>query len=165
VTQNLISLNLSATDLSAIDDALNTLEQKLSGLIALTPEDRRGLTKMGDKSEAFCRQVLVVLSQNKGVIPPNFDLVEAQNDLANFDALRTRFARLGRLFERADDSMTALGSDVMTAALNGYGLLKVSGKAQGLDALRDAISTRFMRKSKNGAQTAGNGAATATPAA
>lgn len=154
MSQNLISLDLSAADLSAIDDALNTLEQKLSGLIALTVDDRRTLTKMGDRSEAFCRQTFVVLSENKQVIPPSFDLTEAKNDLVNIDALRPRFARLQKLSERADDSTMALGSDVMVAALEGYALLKLSGKAQGLDGLRQSISNRFNRGSKGAAQPA-----------
>ncbi len=45
----------------------------------------------------------------------------------------------------------ALGSDVMTTALEGYALLKVLGKGSGLDALRQGIAARFSsapRKSK-----------------
>jgi hypothetical protein len=37
---------------------------------------------------------------------------------------------LRRLLEKADDGETALGSDVMSAALEGDALLKVSGKAR-----------------------------------
>lgn len=51
--------------------------------------------------------------------------------------------RLVRLSERADDSDTALGSDVMSAALEGYALLRISGRNQGLESLRDALSTRL----------------------
>src|SRR3989442_14974490 len=102
MSQNLISLNLSPSDLSEIDNALTTLEKKLSGLIALTADERRSLAKMGDKSEAFCRQTFVVLSQNKGLVPPNYDLAEAQNDLTNIDTLRPRFVRLHQLAARAD---------------------------------------------------------------
>ena len=55
-------------------------------------------------------------------------ILDAQNDLAHLDKLRPRTARLRRLLEKADDGETALGSDVMSAALEGYALLKVSGK-------------------------------------
>lgn len=143
MTQNLMSLALSADDLDAIDAALATLEARLTGLVALQPDERRGLTKMGDKSEAFCRQTLTVLEQNPQVIPPSFDLVEARADLAAVDVLRPRLARLRRLTERAEDSETALGSDVMNASLEGYALLKVSGRNQGLEGLRQALSARF----------------------
>lgn len=143
MTQNLMSLALSAEDLDAVDGALATLEARLAKLVALQPDERRGLTKMGDKSEAFCRQTLTVLEQNPQVIPPSFDLAEARADLAAVDVLRPRLARLQRLTERAGDSEMALGSDVMNAALEGYALLKVSGRNQGLEALRQALSARF----------------------
>ena len=39
----------------------------------------------------------------------------------------------------------ALGSDVMSAALEGYALLKVLGRGSGLDALRQEIGARFNR--------------------
>ena len=143
MTQNLMSLALSADDLDAVDAALSALEARLTGLVALQPDDRRGLTKMGDKSEAFCRQTLTVLQQNPQVIPPSFDLVEARADLAAVDVLRPRLARLRRLTERAEDSEMALGSDVMIASLEGYALLKVSGRNQGLEGLRQSLSARF----------------------
>lgn len=143
MTQNLMSLALSADDLDAIDAALSALEARLTALVALQPEERRGLTKMGDKSEAFCRQTLTVLAQNPQVIPPSFDLVEARADLAAVDVLWPRLARLRRLTERAEDSEMALGSDVMNASLEGYALLKVSGRNQGLEGLRQALSARF----------------------
>ena len=100
---------------------------------------------MGDKSEAFCRQTLNVLAQNPQVVPPGLDLAEAQRDLANLDALRGRTTRLRQLLGRAEDSEMALGSDVMTASLEGYALLKVMGKGSGLEALRKSMSTRFAR--------------------
>lgn len=143
MTQNLMSLALSADDLNAVDAALATLEVRLAGLLALQPDDRRGLIKMGDKSEAFCRQALTILQQNPQVIPPSFDLAEARADLAAVDVLRPRLARLRRLTERAEDSEMALGSDVMTASLEGYALLKVAGRNQGLEGLRQGLSARF----------------------
>ena len=42
MTQNLMSLALSADDLDAVDAALSALEARLAGLVALQPEDRRG---------------------------------------------------------------------------------------------------------------------------
>jgi hypothetical protein len=141
--QNLVSLNLDDNTLTAIDVALDSLETAFVALIALNPEQRRSLARMGDKSEAFCRQTLNVLTLNPQIVPPGFDLAEAQNDMAALDRLRPRLMRLMRLTERADDSATALGSDLMTASLEGYALLKLSGRNQGLEGLRDALSARF----------------------
>jgi len=85
---------------------------------------------------------------NTHLLPPSFDLAEAQEDLSHLDKIRPRAARLRRLLEKADDGETALGSDVMSAALQGYAMLKVSGKGAGLDALRQGMSARFTRRAR-----------------
>jgi len=53
--------------------------------------------------------------------------------------------RLGRLYQRANDTEMAVGSDLMSNALEGYAVLKVSGKGQGLDDMRQMLSARFTR--------------------
>jgi hypothetical protein len=146
MSQNLIDLNLSSETLSALNDAIVTLESHLGGLIALDPKKRQNLTKMGNKSEAFCRQAVVVFSENSEVLPRNFDLQGFQRDLATLDALRPAMVRLNRLAERLQDTDMALGSDLMTNALEGYAVLKVAGKGKGLDNMRQALSARFARR-------------------
>ena len=143
MSQNLISLTLSDEQLAAADQALSSLEQVFAGLIAFHGDERKGLNRMGAKSEQFCRQTLNVLSQNPQVVPPSILLSEGLADLAALDRLRPRLQRLQKLVERAEDSETALGSDVMSLALEGYALLKVAGRNQGLEALRRDLSGRF----------------------
>lgn len=146
MSQNLIQLNLSDADYIEIDGALAILEDRLSGLIDMTATERRGLAKMGDKSEAFCRQTLRVMAQNPGIVPASVQLADAQADLKQLDALRERTARLRQLLGRCDDTELALGSDVMSTALEGYALLKVLGKGSGLEELRQGIGARFARQ-------------------
>ncbi|MEO8673352.1 MAG: hypothetical protein ABI411_18715 [Tahibacter sp.] len=153
MSQNLVSLVLSEAQLNAVDQALLALETELSGLVALTPAQRRSVTKMGVKSEAFCRQTLSVLGQNPQVVPPNIGLPDAQSDLVALDQLRPRIHRLARLSERAVDTESALGSDVMTTALKGYALLKLTGRNQGLDGLRKELGARFARVTRAPAET------------
>ena len=143
MSQNLITLTLTDEQLAAADQALATLEETFAGLIALDGDERKGLNRMGGKSEQFCRQTLNVLSQNPQIVPASIGLADAQADLATLDRLRPRLQRLLKLAERAQDSETALGSDVMSLALEGYALLKVAGRNQGLEALRKELSGRF----------------------
>jgi len=145
MSQNLISFQPSAADLTAVDAALKTLEEKLAGLIDLSIEQRSTLMKMGDKSEAFCRKAVEVLGNNPGVLPANFSLAELRRDLAGFDTLRPRLVRFEKLNEKMRDSQLALGSDLMTGSLEGYAFLKVAGKGEGLDTARQALSARFSR--------------------
>jgi len=55
----------------------------------------------------------------------------------------------------------AVGSDLMTNALEGYAVLKVTGKGQGVDDLRKMLATRFAR----GARSPSTPVAPAEPAA
>lgn len=116
--------------------------------------DRRGLMLMGPKSEAFARQTLRVLAQNPRIVPPSFDLAAAQADLAAFERLQPLLERVERLRRRLDDTLALLGSDVMDAALEGYGQIKLSGGAQGLDELRRELGGRFRRAARKVAEPA-----------
>ena len=82
MTQDLINLTLSEAQLAAVDNALSELETQLSGLIAMSVQQRRKLMRMGDKSESFYRQTLSVLGQNPQVVPPSLPLFAAQAGLA-----------------------------------------------------------------------------------
>src|SRR5690606_22412159 len=146
--QNLINLTLSDAQLDAVDQALTELETQLVALVAMNSGQRRKLARMGDKSEKFCRQTLNVLSQNPQVVPPSVKLAEALEDLAALDRLRPRMQRLQRLAERGADSEIALGSDIMRCALDGYALLKVAGRNQGLEGLRKELGARFAKSSR-----------------
>ena len=109
---------------------------------------------MGGKSEAFCRQTLIVLEQNSHIVPPGLDLAGAAQDLVALDLLRPRFNRLRQLAGRADDTEAALGSDLMSMALEGYALAKVLGKGSELETLKNAMSARFSRRSRSRAEVA-----------
>ena len=150
MSQNLISLDLTADDVAAIDAALDTLEKHFAHFIELTPEQRHKLPKMGDRSEAFCRQTLMVLDQNKQLIPPTFDLAESQGDMLAFDTLRPRIQRLRALLSKGEDTQLALGSDLMRASYDGYALAKVFGQGAALETLKDAMSVRFTRRPAKG---------------
>jgi len=151
MTQDLIALDISDADWTAIDAALTTLEDKLGAkLLDLTVEQRSRLTKMGDKSEAFCRQALVTGRQNAAKLPTDTaaDLTAEEADLAALDKLRPRLARLTALTEKADDSEVATGSDIMVFSLTLYGILKAIGAGGGLDALKAQMGARFARGPK-----------------
>lgn len=136
---------MSDAQLQAVDQALTDLETQLTGLVAMTTAQRRKLARMGDKSEAFCRQTLTVLAQNPRVVPATVNVADALADLQTLDQLRPRLQRIKQLAERASDTETALGSDVMRCALDGYAILKVAGRNQGLEGLRRGLSNRFAK--------------------
>ena len=148
--QNLINLDISDADWVLIDAALATLETKLGAkLLDLTTEQRIGLNKMGDKSEAFCRQSLIVGRQNVAELTTRATagLTAAEGDLVNCDKVRPRLTRLTSLTEKAGDTEMAIGSDIMEYALFQYGFLSAIGAGAGLDELYQQLGMRFSRTS------------------
>ena len=121
-----LSLAFSADDLDAVDAALAVLELRFAALVSLRPETDRGWARMGERSEAFCRQALAAVAEQP--LTAEFDLARAQADLSAADALHPRLLRLRRLADRAEDSELALGCDVMVAALQARALLDAAGR-------------------------------------
>ena len=117
MSQNLVSLAITDEQLAAALAGLQQVEAALPGLIAFEVGERRGLPLMGPRSEPFARQTLRVLEQNPGIVPPSLDLDAARADLVAHDRLRPLLERLQRLTARVDDTVAALGSDVMDVAL------------------------------------------------
>ena len=144
--QNLISISIDAALAAELNGAVDLLNQRLADkTVGLDPDTRRGLLKMGDKSEAFVRQTMTLLAQNRQVVPPSLQLDEALGDLAALDVIRPLLGRLQQLVERLRDTEMALGSDLMVAGTEGYALLKVSGKGEALKGARRELSARFAK--------------------
>jgi hypothetical protein len=143
-----VSLSFTDAQLTAIDAALAELETQFAALVGLTADQRKSLTKMGSKSEAFCRQTMSLLGQNPQLVPPSVPVARMQETFDALDDMRPRWQRLERLYERIADTDMAAGAAIMQTALQGYALLKVSGRNQGLESLRETIGTRFARKPK-----------------
>jgi hypothetical protein len=143
-TQNLISLNLTPDQWTAIDGAVAVVENHLGLQVAL-PKQRTKVPRMGPKSEQFCRQTLSALAQNPLLVPGSVDMAGVQADLVSLDQLLPRLQRLRQVTERAGDLHFALASDVMAGALQGYKLLKFAGRSHGLDGLRVALAERFSK--------------------
>jgi len=143
--QNLVSLVFSQAELDNLETAIARIEQFTESFVTLSTDEVRRLTKLGDSTEPFCRQAEIVFAQYPRAFPPSFDLPEMKRDLATFDALRTPLLRLQQIVARFEDTVTAVGSDVLVAALEGYRHMQSDGKSEGLSSLKDAYPARRPR--------------------
>lgn len=130
--QKLANLALSAEQFSAIDATQTTMEGHFAGLVSLTADEKKGVRTMGLRSEAFCRRMLEVMQQNPHLLPPKVVLADAIADLETYARLRSRVERMSKLLERAVDTLFALGGNVYSVALAGYGQLRRFGDNEGL---------------------------------
>ena len=158
MTQNVVSLVLSAEQLDQASRGLGMLEQSLVDLLSLSVEQRLELRKMGPKSEMFARKAHDVVVQSPNIMPRSFDIEEFSADLKALDQLRPLFLRITALARRAEDTEMALGSDIYKAALDGYRFAKAEGKGAALDELAEQAAVRFGRKGRPKNGGSGDGA-------
>ena len=144
--ENRVSASLSQADQQAVLAAIQTIREKLPFLIDLTPEERRNLPKLGDKSQAFVAQAMTIATQNTDILPRGFDVAEFQKDVDLLTALQPLMAALTQLQELVEDTYLEVGSEAYAAALAVYSYAKASGKGAALDKLLEGMAQRFAKK-------------------
>ena len=158
MSQNLISLTIDSSRLTAIDAAVSALEKELVDFVELSVAQRRELVKLGPRTEVFCRATIDVMERNPGALPADFDLDAIRKDRVAIDQVRPLLSRLRMLVSRVQDTEMALGSDLYKAALEGYRFARAGGKGAMLDELKAQANPRFgnqgrRRKPSNGTGT------------
>ena len=146
---NRVSAELSEADQQAVLAAIETIRQKLPFLIDLTPEQRRSLPKMGDKSRAFVSKALTIAQHNSNFLPRSFSVEEMGRDVGLIESLQPIMVSLTRLFEQLEDTYTEVGSEAYSAALVVYQYGRTSSDGESLESLLDDMAQRFARKSRN----------------
>ena len=82
--ENKVSATFTAADKQAILKQLAGIRQLLKPVLShsLSPEERKNMAKMGDKSLAFVGKALDYAGKNSSLVPPYLDLAEANKDYA-----------------------------------------------------------------------------------
>lgn len=158
--ENRVSAELSEADRKAVLDAIETIRTKLSFLIDLSPEQRRSLPKMGDRSRAFVAKALAIARHNSDFLPRSFSVEEFERDVALAEALLPIMVSLTRLQEQVTDTYTEVGSEAYSASLVVYQYGRNSGDGQSLEDLLDDMGQRFARKSHSPKTTPPGGSTT-----
>lgn len=146
---NLVSATLTADDLKEVMDAIAFIKSKLPFLLSTTPEQRKSLTKMGDKSQAFVTLALELATQSQDYLPRSFDVEEMRKDVELFQQLRSVELGLTQVLELVSNTAMVARSEAMTAALTVYDSAKTNGQDSGVDAVVDELSQRFPRTRKS----------------
>jgi hypothetical protein len=113
----------------------------------LSPEDKAGLPRMGDKSRAFVEQALVAATQHQDLLPKNFDLEEFRRDVELGRKLGPVLAEYERSLELGRNTYTGVNADCYSRALLVYQVLKLNGEGAALENHLDALGRRFARRS------------------
>jgi hypothetical protein len=126
---------------------LNEIEAMLPFLINLTPEERKLIPKMGDKSIAFVDKTFEYGSNNSNIVPPFTDLAELNRDAKLSKDLSPIENKLQQLVEMVSDTRTAAGSEAYISALSIYSSVKNAAKLNvpGTDTIYQDLKQRFPR--------------------
>lgn len=144
-----ISESVADADIQAIKQAIETINQKLPFLVALSQDEKRGLYKLGPKSVDFAKDCNIVAQNYPHILPANFNKEELKKDSMLFEQLSELQLILNTLNEKLFDTNIAVGNEAMKASLIVYDYVKTAVKTEpGLKSVAEQLKQRFKGQGK-----------------
>jgi len=150
-TENVISIQISPEDKTAIENAIRTLEEELHPyVVALTPAQRRDLPKMKDKTLPFVEKVVEYTVTRPEFIPAFMNVPELVKDKEAFSILNTFLRLVTNIQIELDDTALLTGSEAYRQSLVYYNTVKQAAKMNvpGAKEVYDDLHKRFEHLSK-----------------
>ncbi|MDR0769091.1 MAG: hypothetical protein LBE71_04225 [Dysgonamonadaceae bacterium] len=122
-------------------------------VVALTPEQRRKMLKMGDKSDVFVDKAYRFAVENPAFVPAFLNMTNFNLNLTDARNLRTIHNDALQVYEEIDDTILSTGSVAFEAALTFYNFVKLAAERDVPDAkaIYEELKKRFSgHKHKNG---------------
>ena len=154
MSQNLSPLVVSPEQVASARSLVAQGQAALGPLVSLTEEQRRSMVHMGPKSQPFMFQMLRLMEQNPHLLPPSIDLAGGLTDRAALELLLPLQEEVQRFKTLLDDTIDAIGSDLLMLAREGYAQFRISGDAHGLGDLKKELSARWAKSSRRPAAPA-----------
>nr|WP_321358424.1 hypothetical protein [uncultured Draconibacterium sp.] len=150
------SFELNEEEQGDVNNALRTLISVLGPkLMTLTPDERKELPKMGDKSVAFVEKAIEYAQEYPQYMPGFIDVPEAALDFTAVKTIRGIYTQLQRLTGELEDSMLLAGSEAYSSALSVYKVLKNAADMgqPGAETAARELANRFPRGKRSTATT------------
>ena len=149
LTNNRLSVVMTATQVQAVKDALQTLLTNMPFLIGLTVEERSTLPKISVANKVFTEDALNAVNNHGDLLPGYFSGSGFQQDMALYRQLDELTAIARGLIERMDDTQMLAGSEAYVSALTAYKLFGAAADAgiPGADTIYDQLKERFAQSS------------------
>ncbi|MDR0421445.1 MAG: hypothetical protein LBH72_00330 [Proteiniphilum sp.] len=94
--------------------------------LALTPDERHKMLKMGDKTLSFVEKAQNYIHLYPSLCPSYLDIAGFDSDMSDAIGLRSIHIAARQLSDSIDDTMMAAGSDAYRTALVFYNAVKVA---------------------------------------
>jgi len=144
--ENLVSIVIPSEVVQTVLTATQTITTALKDYLkALTPEERRTILKMGDRTLAFVAKVIEFADANPNFVPPYLNLPELKNDFAAYESLHKMHTPLEQEVSKLSDTLLSCGNDCYKASLLFYNSVKTAAKndVPGAKSLYDELKKRF----------------------
>lgn len=149
-SDNLISAEMTAAAVTAVNGAIATIRTNLPFLVSLTNAERRSKAKLGDGRVALDEDAYPLMAQNPSLVPMFVVLAEVTKDRtlrSQLDALRLS---LNSLCSDIDDTELVLGHEMFKAYLAFYSNAQQAAArgVPGAQTVVDTLAPYFARPSR-----------------
>ncbi len=142
---NRVSAVLTAQDVTDILGSVAAIGAKLPFLINLSPQERRELPKMGDKSIGFDDKCRAYMGSHPEFIPGFVDVAEVNKDRELRLQMMRFYAALIALTDKVDDTLQVVSSEAWMADLAYYQSVREAAKRgrAGAQSIYEDLQQRF----------------------
>jgi hypothetical protein len=126
-------------------------------MLALTPQERHAMLKMGDKSLAFVEKAHDYAHDNPALTPSYLDINEFDKDFSDAHGLWRLLTAIRQLEEAVSDTIMTAGSEAYHAALAVYHNAQAAARQDvpGAKAVYETLRVHFPGGKKRGGGTDG----------
>jgi hypothetical protein len=144
---------IPASIVKQVHDQIEAVKTALAPyMLALTPQERQNILKMGDKSLAFVGKTHDYAGDNPTLVPSFLDMDEFDKDFSDAHRLWRLLTATRQLEEMVEDTIMVAGSEAYHAALAVYHNIQAAAKQDipGAKAIYEDLKTRFPGGKKRG---------------
>ena len=146
--ENTVSIQIPKEDLKKVMQHFKAIDEILKPyLVALTPEERKTIPKMSDKTISFVEKVMEYAELNPQFAPAYLNVPEMKIDLEAVGDLSPMLKTAEQLCGNLSDTTMLSGSEAYVASLAYYNSVKQAAKMNipNAKAIYDDLSKRFER--------------------
>ena len=151
-SDNRLSVTLAAADKTAVLDAIQTIRTKLPFLVNLTPEERRTMPRMADKTLAFDQKCAGYMTARPELVPSFVNPAELAKDRTLALDLNDIARELAQVAEGVSDTTMLALSEAYMADLSFYQNVRQAAQrgVVGADSIYSDLNQRFPGRPKGG---------------
>ena len=152
LTNNRINVVMTDAQVTAVKNAIATINSTISFSVSLTTDERKTLPKISVANKSFTEDAINVLANNAALFPAYLDLNLMQNDIKLYQQLDELATVLRQTLERIEDTRILAGSEAYVAALTVYKMIGAAAAAgiEGTDTIYEQLRERFTISTSSG---------------